>query len=434
MPASTKVRRIGGPRKFLGSRQELNNDGTPYGDPQLYYYSDGGYEVVKSLSHPGPPYKSGGPFLLNRKFVEYKPGPLRTLRTFSNERSCVSIDPLMGTEVNVDAPTFMDMSIHQNDLASFGATGIARFRPGKPIAGAGQFLVELRDLPKIPLNLKRRLQDFLAVPWHDLRIDIRNLGKPGGLTKASSGVSSEYLNLVFGWKPFIKDLQEMYNLQQKIDDAILKIRKQNGRWVKRGGTLLSEKNTAVLDPGTPGFHTTLTLDWFNDYFSSSGVRTTTEETLEKRYWFSGEFRYWIPPETIHSDQWTKKAKAQLFGLDPTPSLLYQVIPWSWLVDWFSNVGDVIDNLSNGYADNLAMRNTYVMGHTRRTVKRVTKYNQWGVKDGFYTDLGLSSTSSTLVEEIKERIPASPFGFGLQLGDLTPRQLSILAALGISRVW
>jgi len=39
---------------------------------------------------------------------------------------------------------------------------------------------------------------------------------------------------------------------------------------------------------------------------------------------------------------------------------------------------------------------------------------------------------TLVAETKVRRPANPFGFGITWGGLSPFQLSIAAALGLSR--
>jgi len=39
---------------------------------------------------------------------------------------------------------------------------------------------------------------------------------------------------------------------------------------------------------------------------------------------------------------------------------------------------------------------------------------------------------SFVTETKKRVPANPYGFGVSFSDLSPKKLSILAALGLSR--
>lgn len=428
----------------LGS-YNLYNGGAPLIDKVQYTYTDNGIESVTSTSNPGPPYKTGGSFFVKRKLITRRSGPGGSIDLgnpiygprLSSPRVIPADYPL---EVPLSSVALSSIDFDQSDLESFGATGINKFKPGKPLASAGQFLLELRDLPKIPLNLFERAKKFRSVDGVIKSI----MGNSSGGTQAeqaksfarnaSRTLSGEYLNQVFGWFPFVNDLQQMFKLQMEIDKRLLQIRQQNGKWIKRKGNLLYEKTTT--DPVWSGGLPPVQPDNFGvNAFSGEGYGTETTVIFEKRYWFSGEFRYWINPATIHSDEWTKKTTRALFGLSPTPSLLYQVMPWSWLIDWFSNVGDVIDNLSNPALDNLVMRNTFVMGHTKRTTKYKVVYNRYhsDALTGF-TDLGAAQCSSEVLEELKARIVASPFGFGIQLPDLSGRQLSILAALGLSKRW
>jgi hypothetical protein len=107
--------------------------------------------------------------------------------------------------------------------------------------------------------------------------------------------------------------------------------------------------------------------------------------------------------------------------------LWQLTPWSWLVDWFVNARDVTRNLSAFYLDGLVMPHGYVMSDTR-TVKEFTLNLQF--RDG------LSWYPVTLFDRVeyrcRQRVQATPFGFGLSWTGFNPFRLSILAALGISR--
>lgn len=422
----------------LGSLLQLEYDGSVYARTP-FFYNDGGIESVTSATNPGPPYKTGQDFLVRRKSIRRVPGPAGSRETsygnpYENPKVIGNAFPaeLSSSYYHLDS-----MEIDQDDLASYGATGISRFKPGKPLASSGQFLAELRDLPKIPLNLLQRLKNFQSLE-SEISSVVKAIKRDGTgnfakdfAKKAKTELSGEFLNQVFGWVPFCADLIDMYNFQFKVDAALLHLRRNNGKWKKRGGNLLNiRESDTQWAPGTQPVYPDGTFN--TNGYTGPGYGTETLVTLEKRYWFSGEFRYWIPPTTIYSNEWTKKAKSSLFGNDLTPSLAYQVIPWSWLVDWFTNVGDVIDNLSDPAVDNLVMRNCYVMGHTKKTTKVVQTYNRFSQTQIGYYDLGPAKTISVKTEEIKQRIVASPFGFGLQFPDLTPRQLSILAALGLSR--
>jgi hypothetical protein len=149
-------------------------------------------------------------------------------------------------------------------------------------------------------------------------------------------------------------------------------------------------------------------------------------------WFSGAFTYHLPVDLFAGVVKDKRlAVAQkLLGGDVDPEVLWDLAPWSWAVDWFSSVGDVIHNLSAYAKDGLVVRYGYIMEHS---IVRDT-YSYSG-------DLGLIPEAKftgrpadlVLVSEKKLRRRSSPFGFGLALSELTTRQKAIVAALGLSRI-
>jgi hypothetical protein len=118
--------------------------------------------------------------------------------------------------------------------------------------------------------------------------------------------------------------------------------------------------------------------------------------------------------------------ADRLGLDPSPDTVWNLAPWSWAADWFTNAGDVVSNLSDFASGGLVMAYGYMMEHSS-----VTDSYRLADHTGLIPMMG-KPRSLDVVTETKLRIRANPFGFGVAWDGLSPFQLSILAALGLSR--
>jgi hypothetical protein len=116
---------------------------------------------------------------------------------------------------------------------------------------------------------------------------------------------------------------------------------------------------------------------------------------------------------------------KLLGTRLTPETLYELTPWSWAADWVSNLGDVAQNISSFGADGLVLHHGYIM--ERSTVSRT--FEMKGVALKGQPKYDLSQTYTTVV---KQRVKATPYGFGLDVGSFSPHQVAIVAALGLSR--
>jgi len=116
---------------------------------------------------------------------------------------------------------------------------------------------------------------------------------------------------------------------------------------------------------------------------------------------------------------------KVLGISLTPDTLWNLAPWSWFLDWFSDTGDLLSNWTDWAIDNQVMLYGYIMEHS---------LNEYTYK--FVGSTGLTGNARpydiTMVTETKLRRQASPYGFGIQWTDLSARQKAILAALGISR--
>jgi hypothetical protein len=113
----------------------------------------------------------------------------------------------------------------------------------------------------------------------------------------------------------------------------------------------------------------------------------------------------------------------------TPSVAYNLIPWSWLVDYFTDLGEFVDAISPGVEDLLIWDYAYIM-RTKEVNRHVTRWQN--VRNASNITEKVTAQADTTTR-IKMRCHASPFGFGFKDGDLNIRQLAILGALGLSRL-
>lgn len=305
------------------------------------------------------------------------------------------------------------------NLSAAGASAIARCSPTNNVASAANFLHELRQegLPKL----------FGISLWKERARFFRGIGE-------------EYLNKEFGWDPLIGDVKAIAFAVTHAHKVLEQYERDSGRVVRRRyefpeettqsvtavraqKAVLGNFATGVFNPVNPGGDPLEIL-----YSGGSGGTLYKKHETWKKVWFSGAFTYHLPVGYNARNQMVRSARhAQtLLGLDITPEVLWNAAPWTWAIDWFSNAGDVIANLSDWATDGLVLKYGYVMEHS---IVRDTYFvsNRGKIKDPN------ARPSQIIVQlETKRRSKASPFGFGLTWSGLTPRQIAISVALGLTK--
>jgi hypothetical protein len=235
-----------------------------------------------------------------------------------------------------------------------------------------------------------------------------------------------YLENQFGWLATIRDAVSLISLQKKTQKKLKQLLRDNGKLVRRR-VVLFDNESDVVD--TSGEAWGLINPGFVSYFYAGAPTYSTRSSTTDSVWGSAAFRYWLPtgPGDIVYKPALIRALHGTFNLGPTA--LYNMIPWSWLVDWFSNVGFVIDNLDAGVADRLAADWFYMM---RKKVNLVRTEFRLPMYDISGLPVILTGTASQQSFS-KVRLRGSPFGFAISESSLNPMQLSILGALGLSRL-
>lgn len=240
-----------------------------------------------------------------------------------------------------------------------------------------------------------------------------------------SSAGSEYLNVQFGWAPIISDVVGMLKLVKDSAAMLREYHNLSGHHTRRKYRF---KEISEFD----SYNGSSFLGTFlpHSRFFTRSIDATSIPHVSRKYtqntWFSGAYVFTLPYGEDMLSQinlWEAEAN-KLLGIRITPEVLYNLTAWSWLFDWFVNIGDVMTNISHLGRDGLVMHYGYLMQTTRiRAEVTLPKTIPYGK---------VSPVSETFILERKQRIQASPYGFGLTTSDFTPKQWSILAALGLSR--
>ena len=283
--------------------------------------------------------------------------------------------------------------------ADWGPEAYAKMKPTKPEFDLGVSLGELREAPSM---LSMRLKNALQI---------------GG---------SSALAYQFGWKPLLRDILGLYHSQVFIQKRLKQLLRDNGRPVRRNIELVKPVRSG--ETRTEGESYGSFAPVLSTYFYVSQPKFTTDIWFEDRVWASARFRYFLPdgPRDV---KWKKRLLRELFGLKADPGVIYNLMPWSWLEDWFTNIGYVIDNCTVDIADRLAASHFYVM-RTRSGNSRTHVRGQFRLKNGAPVSVSGHSWHQRIH---KSRVQGGPFEFAFNNNSLNATQLSILGALGLSRL-
>ena len=286
------------------------------------------------------------------------------------------------------------------DPSSWGATAYNRMRPDKPNFEGLNAIYELKDLPGMLEQRLRRISD----------------------------IGNYYLALQFGWKPLYRDVVNLVKTQMSAQDRLKQLIRDNGRPVRRK-IMLEDVRLPGGYTDSIGYPVSAMQPILPTQFYAGQHVTKLNLYDYRKTWASAQFRYWLP-EGPRDILWTARMMARIFGFNPTPKVVYNAIPWSWLVDWFTNAGDVIANMSGGIADRLAADRFYLM----------QERGAYGTLEGMgvyyrYPDFAPVRVSGTASEQWyhKVRLKGDPFGLNTSQNNLSGMQLSILGALGLSRL-
>lgn len=364
-------------------------------------------QITVTSNNQWPP--TGGPVVdrgsnfttVKGELFNSTPGDYTTIRTFGNQY----IGPYWAANPQSALTGAMALATISSDVEMNlkGTKAIRNCIPTKPTVSIGTALGELKDgFPKLvgAALLKSELKDA------------RRLG-------------DEYLNIEFGIKPLLSDIQKTATAVMDSKKILDQLQRDSGRLIRRRYTFPVE-TSSISTSGTANYGYVPGGGIATRMYSGPGTLLYTE-TVSVKTWFAGAFTYYLDlGEDLNSKYNLAQQQARKMFGGFTPDTLWELAPWSWLVDWGTNVGDIISNVSAFQNDGLVMPYAYIM--SEKTVERTYTL----VNGGLQVSKPSPPPSFSVKAIRKQRQRATPFGFGVDMGSLTGRQNAILGALGLSR--
>jgi len=265
------------------------------------------------------------------------------------------------------------------------ATVLARTNPSKPEVSVPVFIGELRDLPNM------------------LRLHGRSM-----LEKTAAA------NLLFrfGWKPLLSDMASMLyftELTNKRLNMLKRIKREGlGRRCQLGTYVNTHTEDAVVES-----------------VASFVTRTYSAQTAEK-VWGYVEYSPTVDFPSSEADM-TALARKAVFGLGLTKSDvlsdLWELLPWSWFIDYFSNIGDYLEANRNIVPVTSSL--VQIMRHT--ATEWLDTNNEIAI--GVGGNPWISYTPFNVAYETKSRSAVSPL-ISAHMPFLNEGQVSILGSLAI----
>lgn len=347
------------------------------------YYPDGGVALRvynSSLTSPGPPYTQLNRWDMNKRRFK----PMRVSgKGLRNQWQNIAI----GDEVTA-MPSYV--GVNWNDLEN---RAIASANPNKPIVDLPLFLFELRELPRLIKDVSRYFDNGGAlVAFRD----------PGGAA----------ITYQFGIAPLLSDLYSLSFLVRSIQERVKQL-KEAGKSKRIEGAL----GTFSYDHGSLNRS-------FN--YSNSYVYYKYNFQQVDRAWYVA--RYELEPTLLPDldDGGLSKFQWALGLKGVSYQTLWNMIPWSWLIDYFSTVGSFLAARRGGIP--FKCTDMTIMCEQKVTSQIIPRFSQ-----GF---LGSPSISDGSFERVFFRrrvkpLPSPKIVFTDSF--LTGGQRGILSALALSRV-
>lgn len=326
-----------------------------------------------------------------------------------------------------------DLNCDGIDWDGLSARAFQAMRPSmKGDTSLLNFLYELKDfkhLAKAALGAFRRKESVIYSILNEIGIT-----KQAFLTSVSKGqtlqhLSQLYLSYNFAWKPFVSDVVSLVS-------ALSGFEKKWKEFVKRAntpqqrywgytipGTESAESVYYTTDVGPPGG----SVGFFTPY-ARIRVRKKSDDGI--RYHATMRYRYKLPSDALSAAGLIKGLLDSL-GVRRNPAILWNAIPYTFILDWVVNVSKLLDSVS---LDNLEVQTEITeFCHSAKRSKTVSMTMQTNYMIGGTEHWTAERDMRVLKRKHYRRAVGFPSRSALlAVSGLSGREISLLLALGLSK--
>lgn len=208
--------------------------------------------------------------------------------------------------------------------------------PSRPYVDAGVVIGELKDFPSMGKAI-----------WHNANRIYKGLGKRNmthrerldtafrNSARELTNADEHFIANQFGWLPFVNDVFKFTSAGEAIEKRVKELKNLQQRGSKSR---------------------TITLETLQDNSQSQIPISTTWTTINGTLKRSRSLRVWGSARYVLEDSSPLKhadpgelfnlARKAVLGLHVDGSTAWNLMPWSWLIDWASNTGNLIASTRN----------------------------------------------------------------------------------------
>jgi len=255
-------------------------------------------------------------------------------------------------------------------------------------------------------------------PYYSAPVAFKELLDVTTLFKLAAGtiyqfVGSTYLNYRFGWKAFLEDIKTLSKVVEAVNSRVKEINSLQ----QLGGL---RRSVRLDNFGSKGSGTSTIQSTFGTFLYCRYTKSTKKEVWGSVRWYP-RFLNAKPLPTTRADIWLTAVK-QVFDIEDIDAYTaYQMIPWSWLLDYFVDIGTWLGSKEGrAYVE---PKDICIMRRTT-TIDRGVRAYQGNSSDS------VSGGDYTIKHETLDRVgPLTPSGNPLHFTNLlTDGEIKILLAL------
>lgn len=214
-----------------------------------------------------------------------------------------------------DSAATSHLSLPTLDTSQAALDVIRRTNPSRASVDVMTQLAELKDAPSM-------MQTFFG-----LANDALEKAIPLKRWRALAYSAQMYLLYQFGIAPVVGDLLKLLEFQKRVDQRVKELERLEGRKGLRRTINLETYYASNVSNFPATFH-------------SNGMLVTGQVTKLTTRKVTGHIRWYPVANFIRSDRNVRERALQAVSGNLVDfKTVYELIPWSWLVDYFTNLGD-----------------------------------------------------------------------------------------------
>lgn len=277
---------------------------------------------------------------------------------------------------------------------------MARTNPSRAVVSVPTFIGELKDFPS------------LIRQGGNLALKLKKRSKRLRRGKRLKEAADTYLAYKFAIAPMISDLQKLMNFQQSAQQRMDEL----DRLYSKGG--LKRRVFISSDSGSTSQQNVAVESTL-----SAVVRCNIDTSTHMDRWCTLRWTPILGPGYSNDKEKEQLAQRLVLGLNAHSlvTTAWELLPWSWMIDWFSNCQDLIEGHNNTVPAIAIGRCTMTHYYTTISYRRSDNIDS------------LSGGSAMFTRESKYRVIGGGDTFEAHFPLFSGNQLSILGALSVSKL-